>query len=254
MVLLTLLVVAIFSLGKIAGYCYHSNENQNNIRKLILDDDSKGENYRRLKEQNPDLVGWIRIPRTPVDYPVMWTPDEPEKYLRTDFNGNYSLSGLPFASADCNVSPMPDDKAYSNTLIYGHHMQDGSMFAVLTEYEKQDFYEEHRTIEFDRIFDDGSYEEYTYEIFSAFKTEIGKGFEYYRYVDIDNANRLNEYLENIEALRLIASDRTTDDVSELMTLSTCSYHVAEKMGDLLLQLLYNKAKRRFLSSLHLCLN
>lgn len=80
-VLLTLLA-AIFSLGKIADYYYHRNANQNNIRKLISDDDSKGENYRRLKEHNPDIVGWIRIPGTPVDYPVMWTPDEPEKYLR----------------------------------------------------------------------------------------------------------------------------------------------------------------------------
>ena len=103
-VLLTLLAVAIFSLGKIADYCYHSNESKNNIRELISDEDTKGENYRRLKEHNPDIVGWIRIPGTPVDYPVMWT----EKYLRTDFDGNYSLSGFLFVSADCNVSPMTD--------------------------------------------------------------------------------------------------------------------------------------------------
>lgn len=229
-VLLTLLAAAIFSLGKIADYYYHSNENQNNIRELIPDDDSKGENYRRLKEQNPDLVGWIRIPGTPVDYPVMWTPDEPAKYLRTDFNGNYSLSGLPFVSADCNVSPMPDDKAYSNTLIYGHHMQDSSMFAVLTQYENQDFYEKHKTIEFDRIYEDGSYEEYEYEVFSAFKTEIGKGFEYYRYADVEDADRLNEYLENVERYSLLTYKRTVDNVSDLMTLSTCSYHVSGDKG------------------------
>ena len=230
MLLLTLLAAAIFSLGKIADYCYHSNESKNNIRELISDEDSKGENYRRLKEQNPDIVGWIRIPGTPVDYPVMWTPDEPEKYLRTDFDGNYSLSGLPFVSADCNVSPMPDDKAYSNTLIYGHHMQDSSMFAVLTQYENQDFYEKHKTIEFDRIYEDGSYEEYEYEVFSAFKTEIGKGFEYYRYVDIDNADRLNEYLENVERYSLLTYKRIVDNVSDLMTLSTCSYHVRGDKG------------------------
>ena len=225
-VLLTLLAVAIFSLGKIADYCYHSNESKNNIRELISDEDTKGENYRRLKEHNPDIVGWIRIPGTPVDYPVMWT----EKYLRTDFDGNYSLSGLPFVSADCNVSPMPDDKVCSNTLIYGHHMQDGSMFAVLTEYEKQDFYEKHKTIEFDRIYDDGSYEEHTYEIFSAFKTEIGKGFEYYRYADVEDADRLNEYLENVERYNLLTYKRTVDNVSDLMTLSTCSYHVSGDKG------------------------
>lgn len=229
-VLLTLLAVAIFSLGKIADYYYHSNENQNNIRELISDEDSKEVNYRKLKEQNPDIVGWIRIPGTPVDYPVMWTPDEPEKYLRTDFNGNYSLSGLPFVSADCNVSPMPDDKAYSNTLIYGHHMQDGNMFAVLTEYENQDFYEKHKSIEFDRIYEDGSYEEYEYEIFSALKTEIEKGFEYYRYADVEDADRLNEYLENVERYNLLTYKRTVDNVSDLMTLSTCSYHVSGDRG------------------------
>ena len=213
-VLLTLLAVAIFSLGKIADYCYHSNESKNNIRELISDEDTKGENYRRLKEHNPDIVGWIRIPGTPVDYPVMWT----EKYLRTDFDGNYSLSGFLFVSADCNVSPMPDDKAYSNTLIYGHHMQDGNMFAVLTEYENQDFYEKHKSIEFDRIYEDGSYEEYEYEIFSALKTEIGKGFEYYRYADVEDADRLNEYLENVERYNLLTYKRTVDNVSDLMTL------------------------------------
>ena len=225
-VLLTLLAVAIFSLGKIADYCYHSNESKNNIRELISDEDTKGENYRRLKEHNPDIVGWIRIPGTPVDYPVMWT----EKYLRTDFDGNYSLSGFLFVSADCNVSPMPDDKAYSNTLIYGHHMQDGNMFAVLTEYENQDFYEKHKSIEFDRIYEDGSYEEYEYEIFSALKTEIGKGFEYYRYADVEDADRLNEYLENVERYNLLTYKRTVDNVSDLMTLSTCSYHVSGDKG------------------------
>ena len=226
MVLLTLLAVAIFSLGKIADYCYHSNESKNNIRELISDEVTKGENCRRLKEHNPDIVGWIRIPGTPVDYPVMWT----EKYLRTDFDGNYSLSGLPFVSADCNVSPMPDEKAYSNTLIYGHHMQDGSMFAVLTQYEKQDFYEKHKTIEFDRIYDDGSYEEYKYEVFSAIKTEIEKGFEYHSYADVEDAGRFSEYLENVETLNLLTYKRTVDNVSDLMSLSTCSYHASGDKG------------------------
>ena len=221
-VLLTLLAVAIFSLGKIADYYYLSNANQNDIRELIPVDDSKGENYRRLKEHNPDLVGWIRIPGIPVDYPVMWTPDEPEKYLRTDFDGNYSLCGRPFISADCNVSPMPDDKAYSNTLIYGHHMQDGSMFAVLTEYEKQDFYEEHRTIKFDRIYDDGSYEECEYEVLSAFKTEIGKGFEYYRYVDVEDKVEFEECINEIEQNSTI---QQSSNGNELLTLSTCSYYI-----------------------------
>ena len=112
-------------------------------------------------------------------------------------------------------------------------MQDGSMFAVLTQYEKQDFYEENRTIEFDRIFDDGSYEEYEYEVFSAFKTEIGKGFEYYRYANGEDEVRISEYLENIENIEninMITTKRTNGEVSDLMTLSTCSYHVNDGKG------------------------
>lgn len=104
-------------------------------------------------------------------------------------------------------------------------MQNGSIFAVLTECESWDFYENHKTIEFDGIYDDGSYEEYEYEIFSAFKTEIGNGFDYYRYANIDNADKFNEYLTNIEEYRLIFTDNKYFDSSELLTLSTCSYHV-----------------------------
>ena len=114
---------------------------------------------------------------------------------------------------------------YSNTLICGNHMQSGSIFAVLTECESWGFYENHKTIKFDGIYDDGSYEEYEYEIFNAFKTEIGNGFDYYRYANIDNADKFNEYLTNIEEYRLIFTDNKYFDSSELLTLSTCSYHV-----------------------------
>ena len=176
----------------------------------------------------------IRIPGTPVDYPVMWTPDEPEKYLRADFDGNYSLSGLPLVSADCNVNPLPDDKAYSNTLIYGHHMQDGSMFAVLTEYENQDFYEKHRTICFDRIYADGCYKEYEYEVIGAFKTEIHTGnsheFRYYDYTDVSNKKAFDEYMASMEERNLILAGYNGKTQTNLLTLFTCSYHVAGENG------------------------
>ena len=149
--LLTLLVVAIFSLEKIADYCSHINENQNIIRELISDEDTKGGNYRGLKEQNPDHVCWIRIPGTPVDYPVMRTPDEPEKYLRTDFDGNYALCVLPLAEANCKTSSSPIEPECSNTLIYGHHMQDNTMFAELIKYDNQDFADKNKVITFGRI-------------------------------------------------------------------------------------------------------
>ena len=65
---------------------------------------------------------------------------------------------------------------------------------------------------------------------SAFKTEIGKGFEYYRYADVEDVDRFSEYLENVETLNLLTYKRTVDNVSDLMSLSTCSYHASGDKG------------------------
>ena len=67
-------------------------------------------------------------------------------------------------------------------------------------------------------------------MFSAFKTEIGKGFEYYRYANVEDEVRISEYLENIENINMITTKRTNGEVSDLKTLSTCSYHVNDGKG------------------------
>ncbi len=225
-----LLAIAIFSFGKIACYHIESMENQNNIKELVQGNDTKTEKYKRLKKQNPELIGWIKIPGTPVSYPVMYSSYDPEKYLDTDFEGNYSMSGLPFAAAESSIPALPGVSRYSNTLIYGHHMQDGSMFGTLTEYENQKFYEQHKMIIYDRIYDDGSYEEQEYEVISAFKTEIGNGFEYYRYANIGSKEEFREYLSMVRMFDVPGSENNLNKVDELLTLSTCSYHVRGKGG------------------------
>lgn len=229
-----LAVVMVFSIGKIIGYHAESVENHNNIKELVTEKDSKAENYRMRKEMNPDIIGWIKIPGTKIDYPVMWTPDNPEKYLRADFNGDYALCGLPFVAADCKVSSNADEPDCTNTLIYGHHMQDGTMFAELVDYEKQEFADKHRIIEYDRIFEDGSYRAETYEVIAALKTEVNTGreseFKYYKFTNLSSEKQLNQFLEKVDERNLISGNTDISSGTKLLTLSTCSYHVADKNG------------------------
>lgn len=94
-----------------------------------------------LFEQNSECIGWLCIPDTAVNYPVMHTPRNPQKYLRTNFYGEYSQSGVPFLDYRCSLDG-------GNLLIYGHNMKNGIMFGELKNYTDSSFCAEHPTIEF----------------------------------------------------------------------------------------------------------
>ena len=85
--------------------------------------------YAQLYAENPDLFGWVQIEDTELSYPVMYTPDDPEYYLRRAFDGSDSVSGVPFLDGDCPVDG-------GNYIIYGHHMNAGTMFALLPSYAR----------------------------------------------------------------------------------------------------------------------
>ena len=84
-------------------------------------------NLEPLFEKNTDCIGWLCIQDTSVNYPVMYTPQEPEKYLRRNFEGEYSVSGVPFL--DGASTPECD-----NLIVYGHNMKNGTMFSDITQY------------------------------------------------------------------------------------------------------------------------
>lgn len=109
--------------------------------------------YRELQLKNPDMVGWVRIEGTKIDYPVLQTPEDPEYYLRRDFNRQSSSYGIPFMEAECRY-----EEPRTNLMIYGHHMRNGSMFAALNHYTEKSFYQKHPYIQFDTMDHAGSYE------------------------------------------------------------------------------------------------
>ena len=98
-------------------------------------------NLAPLFEKNAECIGWIYIEGTNVNYPGMHTPGKPQKYLRKNFDGEYSQSGVPFLDARCSA-----DKG--TTIIYGHNMKNGTQFSDLKKYLDADFRSSHQTIEF----------------------------------------------------------------------------------------------------------
>ena len=96
-------------------------------------------NIQALISENANCIGWLSIDGTSISYPVMYTPSEPQKYLRRSFYGQYSQSGVPFLDGRCSTDG-------GNLIIYGHNMKNGTMFSDLKKYLNTDFLNAHRTV------------------------------------------------------------------------------------------------------------
>ena len=172
--------------------------------------------YRELYQQNDDIVGWIRIDGTKIDYPVMYTGDD--FYLSHGFDKEDSRSGVPFIDKRCSVRPMG-----TNTIIYGHHMKNVTMFAGLAKYRKRSFYKEHPIIHLDTL-----YEQQEYEIIAVFESQIFRKsdtiFKHYNFIDAGSEDDFKEYINGIKALALYDTGVTASYGDTLLTLVTCAYH------------------------------
>lgn len=166
-------------------------------------------------EKNPDTVGWLKIEGTPVNYPVMQSPDRTDFYLKHNFSGQASVHGCLYARESCDVFTPSD-----NVTIYGHHMKDGSMFGSLKRYTSQSFWEKYRTVQFDTL-----YERHTYTIFAVFTTtaSVGEGFGYHRFENAIDEADFNDFITQCKQLSLIDTGITPEYGDKLICLSTCEY-------------------------------
>lgn len=173
------------------------------------------ESYEELYRQNPDMVGWIKIEGTNINYPVMQSVDETNFYLKHDFNREYSSYGCPYVQENCNVTTPSD-----NIVIYGHHMSNGSMFADLDKYKSKSFWEEHKTITFDTLTQHNEY-----EIVAVFKTVVYTEdcFKYYNFINAENETEFDEYIVKCKELALYDTGVSAGYGDKLITLSTCEY-------------------------------
>ncbi len=191
-------------------------ENQNDAEEIVHISnqpntiDEAPVNLKKYMDQNSDTVGYIRIEGTNIDYPVVQS-DNNEYYINRDFETCPNKSGAIFLDFRCDVN---DFSKTRNMIIYGHRMQDGSMFKDLTKYQDEDFFLENRIIQFDTL--NGGYK---WKVFAVFETTT----DFY-YIDTDFPYDevwlafLNE-AKNYSIYNTLTNFYPNDIV---LTLSTCS--------------------------------
>ena len=160
-----------------------------------------------LAEENPDCVGWITIPDTGIDYPVMYTPDDPEHYLRRDFAGSSASHGTPFLDRR-NLA----QAGGQNLILYGHNMMDGSMFKPLISYLEPSFRETHQ-----EIYLELSEKQYQYDVLAVVETSTKSPF--YTYTSLADPVAASDF----RATLLKETDLDVVHQAEgYLTLSTCN--------------------------------
>lgn len=188
---------------------------EQDVQQKISSESSVQPTSRNLYLENSDMVGWIQIEGTSIDYPVMQTPADPNYYLKHDFEKHYTDYGCPFMQADCDALAPSD-----NLIIYGHNMKDGSMFADLAKYRSKDFWQTHKTVWFDTEL--GSY---AYEIFAVIHTTVqadaSDAFPFYRFVDAAAPEDFAAYVSACKARALYDTGISAQYGDKLLTLSTC---------------------------------
>ena len=171
--------------------------------------------FKELAKQNPDLVGWLTIPDTVVDYPVMYREDDNDFYLEHNFEKNDDINGLLVLDNRCT-----DKGDGINSLIHGHNMKSGAMFAALLQYRDQKFYGSHKVITFSTL-----YEERNYEVLAVFRAKVNneeeQDFHFYDYINIETKEAFDSYVQAVKNRSLYDTEVLAEYGDKLITLSTC---------------------------------
>ena len=206
------------------------------LAREYIDQKRRAEAFERVASlvetdaQNNDFIGWITVPDTRINYPVMQSKNNPNFYLYHDFEKAYSKFGVPFMQENCDVATS------DNLIMYGHNMYNGSMFTDLCKYIDEDFYRDHKYIRFDTMEGFGEY-----EVIAAFKTVAysDDGFRYDRFVRAERKEDFDEYVAKCKKLSFYDTGVTAKYGDKLITLSTCEFSrqngrmvvVAKKVND-----------------------
>lgn len=221
-----LIFIFAIGIGYIGYYIYNNLKSQNDdvLSNIAVDDkqitETKTERIlqlEELKKQNNDIIGWIEIENTIINYPVLQCEDN-SFYMTHNYKKEYSAEGSIFLDKDYNWE-LPS----SNLLLYGHNNKNKTMFAELLNYKEESYYKEHPTIRFTTLAEDK-----TYEIIAVFKSRVyykseKDVFRYYYFINAENEEEYNNYINESKKASLYDTGKTATYGDQLLTLSTCEY-------------------------------
>ncbi len=188
-----------------------NEKKENNINPKVLE-------INKLHDENNDLVAWLQIDGTNIDYPVMYTYGL-DYYLYKDFYKKHFNAGSLFIDKNNIIKPRD-----INIIIHGHNMKNKTMFHDLINYKDEKFYNEHKKISFYTL-----NEKEEYVIIAVFKSKIYNDddnvFKYYTFYNTNNKDEYKKYIDNIKRLSLYKMNESVSYPDKLLTLSTCEYSV-----------------------------
>lgn len=165
--------------------------------------------FSALQQRNPEIVGWLYCPNTVINYPITQTDDN-MYYLHKDIDGNYSSYGTLFLEC-LNQKGFKD----TNNIVYGHHMNDGKMFAKLVDYSYQSYYDEHPV-----MYLNTPDMNYRIELFSGYVTAMDSDTYVLSFMS-EQENQ--EWLDSCISQSRFLSGVNVKPSDKILTLSTCTY-------------------------------
>lgn len=177
--------------------------------------------YVDAYSQNSDMVGWLEIPDTVINYPVMQMADDNEYYLNHDFEKKDNSSGTLFVDYRSDVV-----NPTTNTIVYGHNMKNDTMFGCIDNYLEEEYYKNHKTVNFDTI-----YEKREYEVVAVCLAEVAyqdeNSYRYYNFIQASNQAEWEAFVANVNSLSIYGDDVDLQPSDKVLTLSTCNNYTED---------------------------
>ena len=200
-VFILIILICIYNISeKLIEY----NKADNSYEKIRVEKEEEN-----LYDKYEDYRGWIKIDNTNINYPIVQGKDN-SFYLDKDINKNYLSSGSIF------MNYLNNGFNDENTILFGHHMRNKTMFAQLKKYKEKEFFYGNNDI----VIEVENGKVLKYKVFSAYVTDAKDN---YIKTNFDDKAQYKEFLEDIKNKSLYKSDIDVNENDKIITLSTCSY-------------------------------